>query len=83
MDAFVIQHISKPLMKVTEKFDQGSRSRSYNYTESIAFVHSRFPGKLSDQDLIAAYNKAGSKYGPEISHYFVVLKGRDYPLQRK
>jgi len=81
MDAFVIQHISKPLMKVIEKFDNGSRTRSYNYTESIAFFHSRFPGKLCDQDLIAAYNKAGSKYGPEISHYFVVLKGKDHPFK--
>jgi len=81
MDAYVIQHISKPLMKVTEKFDQGTRVRSYGFTEAIAFVQSRFPGKLADQDLIAAYNKAGSKYSPEISHYFVVLKGKDYPLK--
>jgi len=80
IDAYVIQHISRPLMRVTETFDQGSRSRSYNFTASIAFVRSRFPGKLCDQDLLAAYNRAGNKYGPEISHQFVVLKGKDYPF---
>jgi len=81
MDAYVIQHISRPLMRVTETFDQGSRSRSYSFTEAIAFTHTNCPGKLKDQDLLAAYNRAGNKYGPEISHHFVVLKGKDYPFK--
>jgi len=81
MDAYVVQHISRPLMRVSEKLDQGIRSRSYNFTEAIAFVHTQFPGKLTDQDLLAAYNRAGNKYGPEISHHFVVLKGKDYPFK--
>jgi len=78
LDAYVIQHIPRPLVKVINRHQMSNRS--YGFTEIIAYVHSNFPGKLSDQDLLAAYNKAGSKYGPEISHYFVVLKGRDYPL---
>jgi len=79
--AFVLQHLTRPLLKVIE--DGGSqeeKSRAFGFTEAISHVLAEYPGKLADQDLAEAYSKAGNKYGPEISHYFVVLKGRGYPI---
>jgi len=76
-DAFVIQHLPRPLLKVIDRSGSAESARAFGYTEAIAYLLAEHRGKLQDQDLAAAYSKAGNKYGPEITHYFVVLKGRD------
>jgi len=76
----VIQHLPRPLLKVIDKSGPSETSRTFGYTEAIAHLLAEHRGKLQDQDLAPAYSKAGNKYGPEITHYFVVLKGRDAPI---
>jgi len=79
-DAFVLQHLTRPLLKVVSKERGNETSRAFGYTEAISYTLAEFPDKVSDQDMAEAYSKAGNKYGPEISHYFVLLKGRGYPI---
>ena len=47
---------------------------SFGFAQSIAYMMKEMPdAKLSKQDLFDAYMIAGKRFGPEISHYFVLM----------
>ena len=74
-EAWVIQHAARPVMKVELKKENGEKmENSFGFAQSIAYMMKEMPeAKLSKQDLFDAYSIAGKRFGPEISHYFVLM----------
>ena len=74
-DAWVIQHAARPVLKVELKKENGEKmENSFGFAQSIAYMMKEMPdAKLSKQDLFDAYMIAGKRFGPEISHYFVLM----------
>ena len=77
-DAWVIQHAARPVLKVEITLEDNRKAEnSYGFAQAIAFMIKELPTrKPSDQDLFDAYTIAGMRFGPEISHYFVLLDYR-------
>ena len=74
-DSWVIQHAARPVLKIEITLDDNRKAEnSYGFAQAIAFMIKEMPErKLSDQDLFDAYTIAGTRFGPEISHNFVLL----------
>ena len=74
-EAWVIQHVARPVLKVEQKDTDGKRIlTSYGFAQTMAYVLNEMPGyKFSDQDLFDAYAIAGTRFGNEIGHHFVIL----------
>ena len=75
-DAWVIQHIARPVLKI-EQTDKDNKKilTSYGFAQAIAYTLEKMPFvKFTDQMLFTSYTIAGTKFGPEISHYFVILE---------
>ena len=74
-DSWVIQHAARPVLKVEITLeDKRKAESSYGFAQSIAFMIKEMPNrKLSNQDFFEAYQVAGMRFGPEMSHYFVLL----------
>ena len=74
-DSWVIQHAARPVMKVEITLaDNRKAENSYGFAQAIAFMIKELPTrKPTDQDLFNAYSVAGKRFGPEMSHYFVLL----------
>lgn len=80
MDAYVLQHLPKPLMRVIlSKGDPKSMTRTYSYTEAIQYVTRKLGLVLSNKDLEEAYKVAGSL--PNLEHKFVLLRSGKRALQ--
>ena len=75
-EAWVIQHVARPVLKVQQKDNNGRNIlTSYGFAQAVAYVQSEMAYyKFSDQELFDAYAIAGSRFGPEISHHFVILE---------
>lgn len=74
-DSWVIQHAARPVLKIEITLEDNRKAEnSYGFAQAIAFMIKEMPDrKLSDQDLFDAYTIAGTRFGPEISHNFVLL----------
>ena len=70
------QHVARPVLKVQQKDNNGRNIlTSYGFAQAVAYVQSEMAYyKFSDQELFDAYAIAGSRFGPEISHHFVILE---------
>ena len=75
-EAWVIQHVSRPVLKVKQKAEDGKEVlTSYGFAQSVAYVLKEMPDVMwSEQQLFEAYTVAGTRFGPEISHHFVILE---------
>ena len=75
-ESWVIQHVARPVMKIEQKGQDGKKVlTSYGFAQSLAYIQNEMAYyKFSDQELFDAYAIAGTKFGPEISHYFVILE---------
>ena len=87
-DAWVIQHVARPVLKIEETFDDGSKSQtSLGFVQAIAYLKKQLPhSNFRTQDLFDAYSIAGTRFGQEISHYFILLNegpARNVALARK
>ena len=73
---WVIQHVARPVLKVEQEEKDGKKIlTSYGFAQALAFCLKEMPEvRFSDQQLFTAYTIAGTKFGPEISHYFVLLE---------
>ena len=71
----MIQHVARPVLKV-EQTENGKKTlTSYGFAQTMAFFLKELPqSRLTDQLLFDAYTIAGTRFGPEISHHFVVLE---------
>ena len=74
-DAWVIQHVARPVIKIeTTQPDNTKVIQSLGFAQAIAHTLKELPKvKLSPQDLFDAYSIAGTRFGPELCHYFVIL----------
>ena len=87
-DAWVIQHVARPVLKLerTQK-DKTQTNLTFGFAQAIAHYQQELShANLSTQDLYDAYSIAGTRFGREIGHYFVVLdedKARTIALNRK
>jgi len=70
-DAYVIQHLPRPVLKIGKRNDQESY-RTYGFVDGVSDTRTRYG--LHDQDLVEAYNKAGSAFRGQLSQNFIVLK---------
>ena len=72
---WVIQHAARPVLKVEIALDDNRKAEnSYGFAQAITFFIKELPfWTLSDQDLFEAYRIAGTRFGPELSHVFVLL----------
>ena len=75
-EAWVIQHVARPVLKVEQKDSDGRKIlTSYGFAQAVAYVLREMTYyKFSDQELFDAYAIAGTRFGPEISHSFVILE---------
>ena len=75
-EAWVIQHVSRPVLKVKQKAEDGKEVlTSYGFAQSVAYVLKEMPDVMwSEQQLFEAYTVAGTRFGPQISHHFVILE---------
>ena len=74
-DSWVIQHAARPVIKIEITLEDNRKvENSYGFAQAIAFMIKELPHrKISDQDLFDAYTIAGTRFGPELSHHFVLL----------
>ena len=74
-ETWVIQHVARLVLKV-EQTENGKKTlTSYGFAQTMAFFLKELPqSRLTDQLLFDAYTIAGTRFGPEISHHFVVLE---------
>ena len=74
-DAWVIQHVARPVLKIESTQSDGSKSTSsYGFVQAVTFVKKELPySTLRTQDLYDAYSLAGTRFGEEIGHYFIIL----------
>lgn len=87
-EAWVIQHVARPVLKIEEKKADGFKLiTSLGFAQAIAYYLRDMPSAhLSKQDLYDAYSIAGNRFGPEVSHYFVILEhgtARNIAMNRK
>ena len=75
-EAWVIQHVARPVLKIEQKDAEGRKIlTSYGFAQAVANVLREMSHyKFSDQELFDAYAIAGTRFGPEISHSFVILE---------
>ena len=75
-EAWVIQHVARPVLKIEQKDAEGRKIlTSYGFAQAVAYVLREMSHyKFSDQELFDAYAIAGTRFGPEISHSFVILE---------
>jgi len=69
--SWVVQHLSRPVLKVT--FGKDSIPKTYTYADALKWAAGKYP--LGDQDLLEAYRIAGSSFGATMENHFIVLKG--------
>ena len=62
-------------MQIEQKDRDGKKIlTSYGFAQSLAYIQKEMPDyKFSDQQLFDAYMIAGTRFGPEIGHYFIIL----------
>ena len=74
--AWVIQHVARPVLKIEQKTTDGKTVlTSYGFAQGLAYILKEMPFvRWSDQLLYTAYTIAGTRFGAEISHYFVILE---------
>ena len=75
-DAWVIQHVARPVMKIefTPPGEEEKLTRSFGFAQGLAYLFKEIPGySISAQDLFQAYSLAGTRFGPEISHHFIIM----------
>ena len=74
-EAWVIQHVARPVLKIEQKDRDGKKIlTSYGFAQSLAYIQKEMPEyKFSDQQLFDAYMIAGTRFGPEIGHNFIIL----------
>ena len=72
VDAYVLQHLTRPLLKVTITIPKKevTTSRTYGFAEAVEFVSCRY--KIQDRDLIDAYKAAGNM--KNLEQLFMVLR---------
>jgi len=75
VNSFVLQYMTRPMLKIVIKKDNVvTYSRTFGYTEAIDYVKAAYP--ISEQDLFAAYSKAGNM--KNLEHKFVLLKASNF-----
>ena len=78
VDAYVLQHLVRPLLKVTITIPKKemSTSRTYGFAEAVEFVSNRH--KIKECDLIDAYKAAGNM--KNLQQLFMILRnpGSDF-----
>ena len=74
-DSWVIQHVARPVLKIETTMKDDSKSiYSYGFVQAVAYMKKELPySNLKGQELYDAYAIAGTRFGPEISHHFIVL----------
>ena len=74
-DAWVIKHVARPVLKIESLNKDGSKSIStFGFAQAVAHFKTELPhAHLRSQDLYDAYATAGTRYGREISHHFILL----------
>ena len=87
-DSWVIQHIARPILKVQTTNNDGTTSiASFGFVQAVAYVKKELPhSNFKTQDFYEAYSIAGSRFGQEISHHFIVLdcsSARSVAINRK
>ena len=87
-DSWVIQHIARPILKVQTTNNDGTTSiASFGFVQAVAYIKKELPhSNFKTQDLYEAYSIAGSRFGQEISHHFIVLdcsSARSVAINRK
>jgi hypothetical protein len=72
--AYVVSFISRPVMHIKLKSDKnGFPSKSYTFIDAVK----QFGANLIQDDLLAAYAKAGTAFKGQLEQNFVVLKEDD------
>jgi hypothetical protein len=72
--AYVVSFISRPVMHIKLKSDKnGFPSKSYTFIDAVK----QFGANLVQDDLLAAYAKAGTAFKGQLEQNFVVLKEDD------
>ena len=74
-NAWVIQHVARPILKLEDTLEDGSNSQtSLGFVQAIAYLKKQLPhSSFRTQDLFDAYSIAGTRFGREISHHFILL----------
>ena len=75
-ETWVIQHVARPVLKVEQTTEGGKKVlTSYGFAQSLSYILKTIPNvRFSDQELFSAYTIAGTRFGAEISHHFVILE---------
>ena len=75
-DAWIIQHVAWPVLKIQQTEKDGKKIlMSYGFAQAMGYIKSKMSYyKFSDQELFDAYAVAGTRFGPEIGHHFMVLE---------
>ena len=87
-DAWVIQHVARPVLKIETVQKNGTKSFiTMGIAPAIAYYKQELPhSNLSSQDLYDAYSIIGNRFGQELNHYFVILDpatARNFAIKRK
>ena len=74
--AWVIQHMARPVLKIEQKTRDGNVVlTSYGFAQALAYMLKEMQFVVwSEQKLFTAYTVARTRFGAEISHYFVILE---------
>ena len=75
-EAWIIQHVAWPVLKIQQTEKDGKKIlMSYGFAQAMGYIKSKMSYyKFSDQELFDAYAVAGTRFGPEIGHHFMVLE---------
>ena len=73
--SWVIQHVSRPVLKIETTMKDGTKlMTSLGYVQAVSYLKKEFPlCDFKTQDLFDAYALAGTRFGEETSHYFILL----------
>jgi len=74
VNAYVISHIPRLVMKVEIKMKDKVFLRTFTYTEAIEYVRLNHDGKFKRLKLHQAYARAGSSFRGSMEQIFVVMK---------